>query len=353
MKKLNIEKQPKDERTLQVIEVCSGIGATSLALKDLEEMLKVKFEVIGISEIDIKAIEAYTKLHGTTSNLGDITKADVSRTRCFLLSYTPPCVNVSSLGNRSGFEEGANNASSIIWELKNLLNTMLEKPSIIFMENVKNMVTTYKSTFLKLKAYLESEGYNVYYKVLDANDFGVAQHRERVYIIATLKKVDFDFPTNYGEKVLLKDILEKDVDKKYYLKTLKDYFIKHSMETSYTFRVHNPSHAQVAYTLTTKSGSRISDNFIFEKDISEDKVVRVKSKFLEEKGIDLKDIEDMPIRKLTPNETMALMGLNEEQRKKLEGMSDSAIYKLMGNSVCLPVLKAIFYNFFKEYLKED
>lgn len=347
MKKLNSEK------TLQVVEVCSGIGATSMALKDLEEMLKVKFEVIGISEIDKKAIEAYTKLHGPTFNYGDITKADVSKLRCDVLSATTPCVHLSSLGNRSGFEEGANNGSSIVWELKRLLNTMLEKPSIIFMENVKNMVTTYKSTFLKLQSYLESEGYNVYYKVLDANDFGLAQHRERVYIIATLKKVDFDFPTNYGEKVLLKDILEKDVDKKYYLKNLKDYFIKHSMETNYTFRVHNPSHAQVAYTLTTKCGSRISDNFVFEKDISEDKVVRIKSKFLEEKGIDLKDIEEMPIRKLTPNETMVLMGLNKEQREKLNGMSDSAIYKLMGNSVCLPVLKAIFYNFFKEYLKEE
>lgn len=59
------------------------------------------------------------------------------------------------------------------------------------------------------------------------------------------------------------------------------------METNYSFRVHNPSYAETAYTLTTKSGSRISDNFIFERDVNNDKVVRIKPKYLEEKVIDL------------------------------------------------------------------
>lgn len=99
-----MQKKEKN-KVFSIIEVCSGIGATSLALKELEKLLEIKFRVLGISEIDEKAIQAYTRLHGPTFNFGDITKVDFSHIRCDILSFTSPCVNLSSLGNRTGFEE--------------------------------------------------------------------------------------------------------------------------------------------------------------------------------------------------------------------------------------------------------
>ena len=119
------------------------------------------------------------------------------------------------------------------------------------------------------------------------------------------------------------------------------------METSYTMRVHNPSHCEKAYTITTKSGGRISDNFIFEKDVNNDKVIKIKPKDLKEKGIDIETIKNMPIRKLSPREVMKLTGLDDDVMDKLKELRPSQVYQLCGNSIVEPVLEEVFYEYFK------
>ena len=115
----------------------------------------------------------------------------------------------------------------------------------------------------------------------------------------------------------------------------------------YPIRVHNPSKCDKAFTISTRSGSRNYDNFIFDKDLNDDKFIRVSQKGLAKAGVDLKTIENMNIRKLTPNECMVLMGLKKEEREKLKDFTPSQVYKLTGNSIVVPVLEKVFHEYFK------
>ena len=233
-----------------------------------------------------------------------------------------------------------------------MLSKMKQKPKFIFMENVAAILNKkYKPTLDKLIAFLQSEGYHVDYKKLDAADYGVPQHRERVYILCTL---GFDPCFAYPEPIPLEtklcDVLEKNPSQQFNLTPkAKAGFISRGMrdDKPYPIRVHNPSKCDKAFTISTRSGSRNYDNFIFEKDVTDDKFIKVSKKGLAKAGVDLKAIEDMNIRKLTPDECMVLMGLKKEEREKLKDFTPNEIYKLTGNSIVVPVLISVFNEYFK------
>ena len=336
------------------IETCAGLGATSLALKEVGEKLGIDFTCVAYSEIDKVAIKAYKELHGPTLvNIGDVTKVDWSKYPCDLLSFTFPCQNIS-IANRKGkgFEEGKDSSSSIIWSLRDVLSQMKQKPKVIFMENVAAILNKrHKPTLDKLIAFLQSEGYHVDYKKLDAADYGVPQHRERVYILCTLGfDPCFTYPAPIPLEAKLCDVLEKNPSPQFNLtQKAKAGFIKRGMrdDKPYPIRVHNPSKCDKAFTISCRSGSRNYDNFILGEDLNQDKFFKVSQKGLAKAGVDIKDIENANIRKLTPNECMLLMGLKKEEREKLKDFTPSEIYKLTGNSIVVPVLEQVFYEYFK------
>lgn len=365
-KDIKTETDVKNDKIIQFpypqipyIETCAGDGTTNQALKAVGKELGINFTCVGFSEIDQVAIRAYREIHGPTLvNLGDVTKIDWGKHPCELLSFTFPCQNIS-IANRKGkgFAEGADSSSSIIWSLRDVLSKMEKKPRFIFMENVAAILNKkHKPTLDKLIAFLQSEGYHVDYKKLDAADFGVPQHRERVYILCTLGfDPGFTFPNPIPLETTLADVLEKNPSPQFNLtEKAKTGFIKRGMrdENPYPIRVHNPSKAHTAFTITTRSGSRNYDNFIFEKDITDDAFIQVSQKGLAKAGVDLQTIEDTNIRKLTPDEVMKLTGLNDEVREKLKDFKPNEIYQLCGNSIVVPVLEKVFYEYFKK-LKED
>ena len=92
-------------------------------------------------------------------------------------------------------------------------------------ENVKNIVgKRFKETFQMFIDELHEYGYNTYYQVLNAKDYGIPQNRERVYLIIILKELDngkFKFPEGFDNGLRLKDMLEDEVDEKYYINTQK------------------------------------------------------------------------------------------------------------------------------------
>lgn len=344
------KKRPK----VTYIETCAGLGATSLALKEVGEKLGIDFMCVAYSEIDKVAIKAYKELHGPTLvNLGDVTKVDWSKYPCDLLSFTFPCQNISIANRKAkGFKEGEDSSSSIIWSLRDVLSKMPQKPKCIFMENVAAILNkTHKPTLDKLITYLKTEGYHVDYFKLDAVDYGVPQHRERVYILCTLGfEPCMEIPKPVPLEKKLCDVLEKNPSPQFFLTPkAKAGFIKRGMrdDKPYPIRVHNPNKCDKAFTISTRSGSRNYDNFIFEKDVTDDKFIKVSKKGLAKAGVDLKKIENMNIRKLTPNECMVLMGLKKEEREKLKDFTPNEIYKLTGNSIVVPVLEKVFYEYFK------
>lgn len=228
---------------LKVITLFSGIGAQEAGLK----RLGVDFEMVGMCEIDKYAIKSYEGINGPTHNYGDISKID-RLDYADLLVYSSPCVDFSLAGKQAGLidTDGKQTRSGLLLEVGRLLMKMSDEkilPKYLLMENVKNLVgKKFKPAFdIWLKA-LEAIGYNNYWKVLNAKDYGVPQNRERVFVVSIRKDVDthgYTFPEPFKLNRRLKDVLEKEVDEKYYLKQdLVETFIKRlaKREVSNTIR---------------------------------------------------------------------------------------------------------------------
>ena len=135
-----------------------------------------------------------------------------------LFTYSFPCQSVSVSGLQHGFEEGSGTRSSLLWECKKVIEG--KKPKYLLMENVKNLVSKkFKPTFDKWCEWLEGQGYTHYWQVLNAKDYGVPQNRERVFMISILGVHEpYVFPEKQELHIRLKDVLDKEVDSKFYLK---------------------------------------------------------------------------------------------------------------------------------------
>ena len=122
---------------IRVFEAFAGYGSSHLALKRLKrDYPSFDFEVVGISEIDKYAIQAYEALHGEANNYGDISKIDWMQVPDFdLLTYSFPCTDISNAGQQQGFDEGSGTRSSLLWECRKAI--VQKRPKYLLMENVK------------------------------------------------------------------------------------------------------------------------------------------------------------------------------------------------------------------------
>lgn len=135
-----------------------------------------------------------------------------------LFTYSFPCTDISGAGLQKGFDEGSGTRSSLLWECKKVIEG--KKPKYLLMENVKALVgKKFKPTFDKWCEWLEGQGYTNYWQVLNAKDYGVPQNRERVFMISILGVHEpYVFPEKQELHIRLKDVLDKEVDSKFYLK---------------------------------------------------------------------------------------------------------------------------------------
>lgn len=205
------------QQTISIIELFAGIGAQVAALK----RLGVDYKVVGISEIDKYAIQSYNAINGPTFNYGDITKIPMLD-YADLWTYSFPCQDLSVAGKQAGISEGTR--SGLLLHVERLLETAVligNQPKYLLLENVKALVSKkFKPDFDRWLQKLESLGYNNYWQVLNAKDYGVPQNRERVFVVSIRKDVDtkgYKFPTPVVLTRKLKDVLEPVVDEKYYL----------------------------------------------------------------------------------------------------------------------------------------
>ena len=197
---------------LKVFEAFSGYGSQSIALRNLG----IPHEVVAISEIDKYAIKAYEAIHGSALNLGDISKIKVEDVpQHDLFTYSFPCQDLSVAGKQAGLGEGTR--SGLLYECEKIIEYC--RPKYLLLENVKNLVgKKFKPQFDEWLDYLESLGYTNYWKVLNAKDYGVPQNRERVFVVSILGDHE---PYKFADKIPLDkciaDILENEVDEKYYI----------------------------------------------------------------------------------------------------------------------------------------
>lgn len=264
---------------LKVIELFAGVGAQRQGLKEAN----IDHEVVAISEIDKYAIKVYEKLHGNTPNLGDITKIE-RLPKADLWTYSFPCTDISLSGKMLGFDKGSNTHSSLLWEVQRLLEiakTNNELPKYLLMENVKNIVSKrFKSNFVEWISFLEELGYKNFYQILNSKDFNIPQNRQRVFMLSIRDdKAEYSFPSPIPLSLKLKDMLEDEVDKKYYLSEkmlqfLNDETNRNGFIRKKQFRPHKIDESDIAFTITTKAGSRPTDNFIEVFDFRYDEGIR-------------------------------------------------------------------------------
>lgn len=248
---------------IKVFEAFAGYGSQSMALR----RLGIDFEVVGISEIDKYAIQAYMAVHGDTPNYGDISKIDWSSVPDFdFLTYSFPCTDISTAGQQKGLAEGSGTRSSLLWECRKAIEA--KRPKYLLMENVKNLVSKKFIPYLKeWLRFLEGQGYSNYTKVFNAKDFGVPQNRERVFMVSILGEASFHFPKPFTLEKRLKDVLEKDVDESFYLseKIVKTFLARNEKNKAKGngFKFEPTMGNVIASSILTNAGSRDCDNFVY------------------------------------------------------------------------------------------
>lgn len=210
---------------MRLLSLFSGIGAPEKAIKNLG----VPLELVGFSEIDKYAAKSYCAMHGVDEslNLGDISKINEKELPkdLDLITYGFPCQDISLAGKQKGLfnEDGTQTRSGLFFEALRIIEAT--QPRVAIAENVKNLTSKkFGPQFELVLQSLEDAGYNNYWKVLNAKDFGIPQNRERVFIVSIRKDIDngtFEFPEGFPLELRLKDMLEDEVDEKYYIdKTL-------------------------------------------------------------------------------------------------------------------------------------
>lgn len=209
--------------SLKVFTAFSGYDSQCMALDRLKESFPdFDYELVGWSEIDKYAIEAHNAVYPQWAerNYGDISKIDWDTVPDFdLFTYSFPCQDISSAGKQRGLQEGSGTRSSLLWECKKAIE--LKKPKWLLMENVKALVSKkFKPFFLEWDAYLRGLGYSNFSQVLDAKDYGIPQHRERLFMVSIFGEGEYQFPQQFPLEIRLKDVLELNVPEKYYLSEL-------------------------------------------------------------------------------------------------------------------------------------
>lgn len=204
---------------LNLLSLFSGIGAFEKAL----DRLGIEYRLVNYCEIDKYASKSYSAIHGVpeSMNLGDITKIDTSKLpkNIDLITYGFPCQDISLAGKQKGFEhDGERTRSGLFFEALRIIEDT--KPKFAICENVKNLTSKkFSKEFEIVLSSLEAAGYTNYWKVLNAKDYGVPQNRERVFIVSIRKDIDkgYEFPEPFELKLRLKDMLDEEVDEKYYM----------------------------------------------------------------------------------------------------------------------------------------
>lgn len=377
----------------------------------IEELSKFTFSTDGSSPCDIKKLkeDLLRKLYSAnkrSKNLGSIVDLKVEDIPdCDLITYSFPCISISGAGKMEGFTRDSGTASSLLWECDRIIKA--KKPKYLLMENVKNLISKkFKPEFDNWCKLLEDYGYKNYYQVLNAKDYELPQNRERVFMISVRNDIEkpFIFPNKMELKFRLKDFLDDEVADNYYLSEANyDRFLNSNFKTDNDIKiVESPIRIGNIYgedkgtgfagnvwdkeaispTLTTMQGGNRTPIVVVDKSIK-NCVAKNFEKELDEIAISDKDIyqaqcdsgwqdnkiglkisqtirannsfapvldNNFTIRKLTPLECFRLMGMSDENFYKIKSkcISDSQLYKLAGNSICVNVLKHIFISLFKK-----
>ena len=267
----------KIDKPLRLIELFAGIGAQAKAL----ENLGVPFEHYRICEWDKHAVASYNAVHGTNFGTSDITKihaSDLAVTDTdqyfYIMTYSFPCTDLSIAGKMKGMSRESGTRSSMLWQVERLLKEMDELPQVLLMENVPEVVNDKNiRDFAGWIAFLDGLGYQSKYQILNAKNYGMPQNRARCFMVSWIGDFFYDFPDPVPLTRNFADMLETDVDARYFLTNQKcemwDKHYKRHKELGHNFgwnpipcgeaadtHTHTHTHTHTAPTLRDNSRHR-------------------------------------------------------------------------------------------------
>jgi len=320
---------------MKSIDLFAGIGGIRLGF---EQAFGDNIRTVFVSEWDEKAQETYrANFEDEFEIAGDITKIDEEDIPQFDICLAGfPCQAFSLAGKRMGFDDNYKGMSrgTLFFDVVRIC--LAHKPKIIFCENVKGLIGHDRGrTFKIIKNSLEEIGYTVHYKMLNSKDFGVPQNRERIYIVAFREDIDssrFLFPEPLNSEPRIRDIVEEDpVSVKYYLstqylETLEKHKARHAAKgNGFGYEIRD---------LDTISGAIVCGGMGRERNLIVDNRLTDFTPITNIKG----KVNRQGIRRMTPREWARLQGFPETFKLPV---ADTHLYKQFGNSVTVPVIKAI------------
>jgi len=323
-------------RKLKSIDLFAGIGGIRLGF---EQAFDNKIQTVFVSEWDENAQKTY-RANFTNDKFGisgDITKINEGDIPAFDICLAGfPCQAFSLAGRRKGFKDDYQGMSRGMLFFDVVRICTLHKPKVIFCENVKGLTIHNKGkTYNIIKGTLEDLGYTVHEKILNSRDFSVPQNRERIYIVAFKNNIDsssFVFPDPIDSRKRIKHIIEEQpVSAKYYLsdvylETLRQHRKRHKNKGN-GFGYEIRDWEDVAGAIVCGGMGRERNLLIDKRQTNLIPVTHIKGK-----------INSEGVRRMTPREWARLQGYSDNFKLPL---SDINLYKQLGNSVSVPVIKAI------------
>jgi len=302
------KKQVYSKREFRFIDLFAGVGGMRLALES------VGGTCVFSSEWDIHAQKTYEANFGEVPH-GDITKIKSKDIPKFdILSAGFPCQPFSSFGKRAGFKHKTQ--GTLFFDVLRIIES--KKPDAFILENVKGLMShDSRRTMETILGALDSAGYEVMHTILNAANYGVPQHRERVYIVGFRRQkfgtnIDFHWPVAKKRTVGIGKFIEKNV---------KGYSISKHLQRVYIFKKDDGRPEIVTGNTDTPAKTLVA---------SYHKIQRLSGTF----------VKDGPtgLRLLTASECKAIMGFP----KTFEiPVSRTQMYRQMGNSVAVPVVSEI------------
>jgi DNA (cytosine-5)-methyltransferase 1 len=288
------------------VSLFSGCGGLDLGL------IKAGFEIIWGIDNDGPAVESYKRNIGSHIIHEDITNVsptDIPDHEVLVAGF--PCQPFSMMGKQLGFED---ERGTLFFRIEQILKE--KNPSIVILENVKNLLTHDKgATFKKMKTILEKLEYKVFAKVLNSKDYGVPQTRNRVFVVAFKNhNINYRFPEKINLDKTMQDLLEDDVDSKYFL---SDKILK-------TIMASGTKNYSAKSEIDLKIGRPLCATMHKMHRASQDNYVTQYSSKTGKQGV----------RRLTPRECARLQGFPETYEIKV---SDTQAYRQFGNAVTVNV----------------
>ncbi|MCL2890986.1 MAG: DNA cytosine methyltransferase [Methanomassiliicoccaceae archaeon] len=331
---------------LRAIDLFAGIGGIRLGF---DQAFKKDIKTVFVSEWDEYAQKTYSANFpdGIKIN-GDITKIKAEDVPPFDICLAGfPCQAFSIAGQKKGFDDDYKGAcrGTLFFDVARICEH--HKPKVIFCENVKGLKMHDKGRTLDIIVKtLKKMGYDVSYTILNSKDYGVPQNRERIYIVAFRNDIDsssFVFPNPWKIKKTIGDIKEEmPVSVKYYLSTqyvngLRKHRARHeALGHGFGFEIRDDR--DIAAGLVCGGMGR-ERNLVYDDRLTDFvPITNIKG-----------EVNREGIRKMTPREWARIQGFPDSFELPL---ADTHLYKQLGNSVTVNVIKEIALNV-KKVLDEN